>query len=146
MHNVATERIIRVTQHEREDVVEELRAAYTLGCLDDCDLDERTSLAYAAKRRGELADLVSDLPPIPPSEIAVAPSPWARLRDWAGRARHFLSWSCGLALAATGAWLIASMARGAAAVLLIFLWLALLRLLGLLFKGRPSGRASSGHQ
>lgn len=44
---MASERTIRVTNHEREDAIEGLRAAYTLGCLDDGELEERTSLIFA---------------------------------------------------------------------------------------------------
>lgn len=123
-----TERLIRVTHCEREDAVERLRAAYTTGCLNDGELEERTCRAYAAKTRGQLADLVNDLPAAPPSEIA-ALAPRARAGE---RARRALGWGCWLWLAAVGAWPIAVAARGPAAVPLIFAWLLLLRLSGLL--------------
>jgi len=129
---MAAERFIRVTNREREDTVEELRAAYTIGCLDDGELEERTSLAYAAKTRGELADLMGDLPPVPPSGTEAVP--WPTVSDWSRWARHCLSWGCWLLLAAAGAWPIAHVARGAGAVPLIFLWLVSLRLCGLLLR------------
>lgn len=129
---MASERTIRVTHYEREDAIEGLRAAYTLGCLDDCELEERTSLAYTAKTRGELADLVGDLPTIQYEEMPVMQG-----RPTAGWARHSLSWSCWLMLGAAGAWLIAIAAAGIVAAALIFAWLLLLRVSGLRFgRGR----------
>lgn len=131
---MAAERMIRVTHREREGIVEGLRSAYTVGCLDDGELDERTTLAYAAKTRGELCDLVSDLPPIPLSETPAEPCPRSWRADWSGWARDWLSWGCWLMLAAAGAWLIAAAARGVAAVPAIFLWLVSLRLCGLVLR------------
>lgn len=125
---MGTERLVRATHREREDAVEGLRVAYTTGCLDDGELEERTCRAYAAKTRGQLADLVNDLPAAPPREIA-ALAPRAHPGE---RARHALGWGCWLWLAAVGAWPIAVAAKGPAAVPLIFAWLVLVRLCGLL--------------
>jgi len=57
---MASGSMIRATHGEREGTVEVVRAAYAGGCLDDGELEERTSLAYAAKTRGERR------PPWPP--------------------------------------------------------------------------------
>jgi hypothetical protein len=71
---MTAESMIRVTHHEREKAVEGLRAAYALGCLDEDELEERITLAYAAKTRGDLAALGSDLPAVPvPAPVAVSP-------------------------------------------------------------------------
>lgn len=125
---MASERTIRVTHHEREDAIEGLQDAYALGCLDDCELEERTSLAYAAKTRGELADLVGDLPAVQPEEMPVMQG-----RPRSGWAHHSLSWSCWLMLGAAGAWLITVAATGVVTAALIFTWLLVLRVCGLLF-------------
>jgi hypothetical protein len=124
-----------VTHVEREDAVERLRAAYAMGCLDDTEFDERTTLAYAAKTRGQLAGLFDDLPPVPPSEIA-ARSTAARspAGNWGSRARRRAGQGCWLMLTAAGTWLIALVAGGIAAVLLIFVWLVVLRLGGKLYR------------
>ncbi len=133
---MAAERLIRVTHREREDTVEELRAAYATGCLDEAELEERTSLAYAAKTRGDLAGLVSDLPPVPPSETAATVAVCPARRDWAGWARQSLGWGCWLVVAAAGAWTISAAAGGVLAVPLIFAWLVSMRLCGLLLRHR----------
>jgi hypothetical protein len=117
------ERSIRVTTSEREDAAEGLRAAYAAGCLDNGELEERTGRAYAAKTRGELVDLVGDLPAIPAAESGAGFGPPPR-RDWTALTRQVLGDSVWLGLAAVGAWPIAVLARGIAAVPLIFLWLA----------------------
>lgn len=116
---------IRVTHREREAAAEDLRAAYAEGCLDDGELEDRISLAYTAKIRDDLAALVSDLPALPaPSRAPGDTGPGG----WSGRARRSLGLACWLMLGAAGAWLIAVVAGGLAAVPLIFSWLALLQL------------------
>ncbi len=69
---------MRASDREREDIVAILRAAAQEGRLDVDELDERTARAYAAKTRGELAEIVEDLPhlrpapppaPIPPRHV-----------------------------------------------------------------------------
>lgn len=130
---MAAESIIRVTSREREEAVEGLRAAYAAGCLDDTELEERSSEAYAAKTRGDLASLVSDLPPLPGATGADIAA--ARRGGWFRRVRHSLHGWGWLVLAAAGAWIIAVTAGGTLAMPLIFLWLVVVRACG-----RPSSR------
>ncbi|MDS1268801.1 DUF1707 domain-containing protein [Lipingzhangella sp. LS1_29] len=59
-HDQATS--IRVSDTEREAAAETLRAATADGRLDLGDLDERVSAVYAARTRGELDMVTSDLP------------------------------------------------------------------------------------
>lgn len=126
---------IRVTHREREAAAEELRAAYAVGCLDNDELEDRVSHAYAAKTRGDLAVLISDLPAMPETAGAgYDPAAWPTPVDWPGRVRRGLRLACWLMLAAAGAWLITVAAGGVIAVLLIFLWLAALQLRGQLLR------------
>lgn len=125
---MATDSIIRVTHREREDTVEKLRSAYAAGCLDDGELEERSSLAYAAKARGQLAGVVADLPPAPQGEVTDSTAGLRPTGDWGDRARRALGRGCWLMLAAVGTWLLAAMASGITAVPLIFLWLVSIRL------------------
>jgi DUF1707 SHOCT-like domain len=43
-------------------VVEVLRDAYTAGCLDNCELEQRSGKAYSARTLDELRALIADLP------------------------------------------------------------------------------------
>lgn len=137
---MTADRCLRVTHSQREDSAGELRAAYAVGCLDNDELEERIGLAYAAKTRGELADLVKDLPAIPTDELAGGPAPRRPLCDWPRLLTIALAWGCWLMLTAAGAWVIIDAAGGAAAVPLVFLWLVALRLCELV---RQKGRAAA---
>ena len=53
---------MRASQAERERVVDRLRAHAGEGRLDIDELEQRAEAAYSAKTRGELADLLTDLP------------------------------------------------------------------------------------
>ena len=53
---------VRASQAEREGVVERLRVHAGDGRLDIAELERRIEAAYAAKTRGELAELLADLP------------------------------------------------------------------------------------
>ncbi|MCW2919037.1 MAG: hypothetical protein JWN52_7105 [Actinomycetia bacterium] len=61
---------LRVSDAEREPVIDRLQQAYAEGRLDDGELDLRIQLAMTAKTRGDLAavtyDLVSPSPPLAP--------------------------------------------------------------------------------
>jgi hypothetical protein len=140
---MTTEDRIRVTHREREAAAEELRTAYAVGCLDDDELEDRVTRAYAAKTRGELAALVFDLPAVPVTDDAgYGPPARPAAVDWSDRARGVLGLACWLMLAAAGAWLIGVAADGVVAVPLIFLWLAALQLRGpLLRRGRQLAAA-----
>lgn len=126
---MTTEDRIRVTHHEREAAVEELRTAYAVGCLDDNELEERIGCAYAAKTRGELAAVVSDLPVMPAAGPVTGP-PGPAADDRAEAMRHSVVVALWLMVGALGAWLIAVADGGIAAVPLIFLWLVLLQARG----------------
>jgi hypothetical protein len=121
---------IRVTHREREAVAEELRNAYAVGCLDGEELEERTSHAFAAKTRGELAAVTSDLPLLPAPGAAEGTTAAPPADGRAEPVVRSLGTACWLLLGAAGAWLIAVTAGGSAGVLLIFLWLTLLHVRG----------------
>jgi Domain of unknown function (DUF1707) len=53
---------LRASQAERERVVERLRVHAGEGRLDLSELEQRIEAAYGAKTRGELAELLADLP------------------------------------------------------------------------------------
>jgi hypothetical protein len=58
---------MRVSDREREEVVEKLREHAAEGRLDAEELDERLTAAYAARTRRDLAGLTTDLPDRPPA-------------------------------------------------------------------------------
>jgi len=80
--HMTAEYTIRVTHLEREKTVEGLRVAYAMGCLDGGELEELSGLAYTAKTRGALADLVSDLPPLPADSRPDVAPPRSGDRSW----------------------------------------------------------------
>jgi hypothetical protein len=55
-------RDVRASDSERDAVVERLRRALGQGRLSLDEYDVRVAAAYAARTRGELADLTQDLP------------------------------------------------------------------------------------
>jgi uncharacterized protein DUF1707 len=57
---------MRVSDREREAVVDQLREHAAEGRLGADELDERLTAAYAARTRGDLAELTRDLPGRPP--------------------------------------------------------------------------------
>lgn len=118
---MAAELGMRATNREREETVEALRAAYAAGCLDDRELGERASLAYAAKARRELLDLLSD---IPAASARAGEPPRTRPRT------RLLAWGYWLLPAVAGTWLIAAAADALAAIPFILIWLAALWALG----------------
>ncbi len=75
-----TGRDIRVSDAEREHVVEVLQKAIGLGMLNLDDFTERTDRALAAVNRGELNAVLTDLPGLVHPEAAMVPrqhNPWA---------------------------------------------------------------------
>jgi hypothetical protein len=56
------QRDVRASDSERELVIERLHRAVGNGRLTLEEFDERAAAAYAARTRGELADLTKDLP------------------------------------------------------------------------------------
>src|SRR5690348_171061 len=66
----------RASDADRDRVVEWLRDGHFQGRLTVDELDERIARAYGAVTRGELAELVSDLPvPRAGAPVPVAPPP-----------------------------------------------------------------------
>lgn len=57
------QRDVRVSDAERQAVVRRLERALRDGRLTVAEFDERVQLAFAARIRGDLDDLVEDLPP-----------------------------------------------------------------------------------
>ena len=53
---------VRASDTDRDETAAALGAHWTDGRLDEADLDRRVSAAYAATTRGELAELLRDLP------------------------------------------------------------------------------------
>jgi Domain of unknown function (DUF1707) len=58
---------IRISQAEREATVARLHRALQEGRLELSEVEERTTAAYASRHQSDLAMLVADLPPAPPS-------------------------------------------------------------------------------
>lgn len=56
------QRDLRASDTERERVATRLRRAFGEGRLTAAEFEERTAAAYAARTRGDLADLTTDLP------------------------------------------------------------------------------------
>lgn len=54
---------LRASDADRQNIVDQLQAAFAEGRLDLSELDERTAAAYAAKTMGDLKGLTRDLPP-----------------------------------------------------------------------------------
>ena len=53
---------VRASDADRDETAAALGAHWTDGRLDEAELDRRVSAAYAAATRGELAELLRDLP------------------------------------------------------------------------------------
>ena len=83
---------IRVSDQDREGVVQRLQAAFAEGRLDDEEFDERTRAALTARTSANLAPLLDDLPaaarpaaaPVPGRETG-AVRPRVQELDQAGR-------------------------------------------------------------
>jgi hypothetical protein len=60
-------RDMRVSDADRQSVVDELRVHYSLGRIDLAELEDRVTSALAARVRGELEPLLDDLPEVAPS-------------------------------------------------------------------------------
>lgn len=69
---------LRVSDAEREPVIEHLRQAFTEGRLTKDEFDQRLALALSARTHGELAPVLTGLPvpiqPRPPGPVAGPPS------------------------------------------------------------------------
>ena len=60
-------RDMRVSDVDRQSVVDELRVHYSLGRIDLAELEDRVSAALASRVRGDLEPLLDDLPEVSPS-------------------------------------------------------------------------------
>ncbi|NUW42270.1 DUF1707 SHOCT-like domain-containing protein [Nonomuraea rhodomycinica] len=69
------ERGVRASDGDREAAAERLRVAVEEGCLDMGEFDERIGLAFQSVTRGDLAELLADLPDASLSASASAPAP-----------------------------------------------------------------------
>ncbi len=87
---MTADRLMRASDRDRDRAAEVLRDAYAAGRLNRDELDERVLAAYAARTRGELDDLIADLP-VPPRDDL--PSDIVAMRGVvrAGR-RHYISY------------------------------------------------------
>jgi hypothetical protein len=134
-----TDRPIRASDQERENVVDVLRNAYADGRLTLEEFSERASGAYAARTWGELRELTGDLPVQP---VFGADLPRPRPAVVAGRAGELVpaarqqhtkrSRPLGRLLPMVFAWILISAAAGspdtAAALSVVFLCLLACRI------------------
>lgn len=95
---------LRVSDTERDRVVELLQNAFSEGRLDDDELNERMDAAFASKTRGELAVVLRGLPvtsspgaPTPPPAYAAPQAKptslersWAMAAHWSGLFTMFI--------------------------------------------------------
>ncbi len=79
---------LRVGDAEREAVAAELREHYAQGRLSLEDFNERLDAAYAARTRGDLDKLISDLPHAEPAGTPLPAPPPGSLRHH-GHGSHF---------------------------------------------------------
>lgn len=119
------DRLLRVSDAERESVVQRLQRALTEGRLTIREFDERTRDAYAALTRADLAALTADLPQeeLEPAE----------------QDGHWLDWVVTLGVL-TVVWAVLSVVSGGLTPFLpaipIGVW-ALVMLTGTLFRDGP---------
>ena len=66
---------LRASDADREEAAERLRVAALEGRLDPAELDERMSVAYAARHCSELVQLTADVTPAPAPPPAVTAPP-----------------------------------------------------------------------
>ncbi len=79
---------LRVGDAEREAVAAELREHYAQGRLSMEDFNQRLDAAYAARTRGDLDKLISDLPHAKPAGTPLPAPPPGSLRR--GHGPHFV--------------------------------------------------------
>ncbi|MBO2455818.1 DUF1707 and DUF4870 domain-containing protein [Actinomadura barringtoniae] len=81
---------LRVSDAEREPVIERLQVAYSEGRLDHDEFDMRMHLAMTAKTRGDLSKVLFDLQPVQyeGKRKGGNPAPWTGVGDgpWTGAA------------------------------------------------------------
>ena len=97
------DREIRASDAERETAVVSLREHGGQGRLDVDELEQRVGAAYAARTRGELADLLADLPGPAAARARAGVAPTRRRDHGGGDWGSFL----GLAALLIGIWALA---------------------------------------
>ncbi|RCG25018.1 DUF1707 and DUF4870 domain-containing protein [Sphaerisporangium album] len=76
---------LRVTDHDRDGVVEQVTAAYAEGRLSKDEFDERLHLAMTARVHADLEPIVRDLNAWRPTSAPPMPSAWpGRPQSWPG--------------------------------------------------------------
>jgi hypothetical protein len=76
---------VRVSDAERDAAAAELREHYAAGRLTTDELDERISQVFAAKTRGDVTDIMHDLPSLRPGMAPLAgPGQPSSGAGWAG--------------------------------------------------------------
>jgi len=97
------DREIRASDGERESAVVALREHGAQGRLDVDELEQRVGAAYTARTRGELADLLADLPGAAAARAGTGAYRHHRHDDGGGEWSSFL----GLAAILIGIWALA---------------------------------------
>lgn len=77
---------LRVTDQDRDQVVEHVKAAFAEGRLDKFEMDERLDLAMTARTHADLMPIMTDLY----GSSSDAPAPQAQ--SWHGNGPHARSW------------------------------------------------------
>ncbi|MGY6657148.1 DUF1707 SHOCT-like domain-containing protein [Amycolatopsis sp. TRM77291] len=95
-----TGRDIRVSDAEREHVVEVLQKAIGLGMLNLDEFTERTDRALASKTRGELNAVLTDLPGLVHPEAGMVPR--QQQNPWAPPAQHAYAQASGQVMELNG--------------------------------------------
>jgi Domain of unknown function (DUF1707) len=140
---------LRASDADRERTVELLREHHAVGRLTADEFHERLDRAYAAKTRGDLDELLADLPAIdlyrlPSADIRPTrrrgSGPLRQVDDGSllpARSAPLLTWGA-VSLVLTAAWLVAGVASGGAAWIPWFLVIVIPWALALA-RRRPGG-------
>lgn len=114
---------IRASDQDRERAAEVLRNAYTAGCLDSGELEQRSGKAYSAKTLDDLRVLLADLPEWLLERPMVRED---RCTDPSRRMVPGLPWGLGFALAGLCLIAVAVSWAPVAAVPLVLVWLLIM--------------------
>jgi uncharacterized membrane protein len=97
---MGTNRWMRASDRDRDEAVELLRDAYTVGRLSREEFDERLVAAYSARTWGELQDLTADFPAWPAASLPSDTLARGGLERARPRRYAQAVWMCVLVLAA----------------------------------------------
>ena len=91
--NVASEHEVRISDHDRNEVIDQLRAFTGDGRLTLDEFEERVEIVLAARTRSELEPALADLPPVPLTidQRPAPPAPAAGDAPPQGKARWIVS-------------------------------------------------------